>query len=199
MVSARACIILFLATSFSAVSQELSFSRFNYHREEINRKGMLALGSWATANIAVSTPLAFTTDNQWSYFNQMNIYWNLANLGIAVAGYLGAKKNRGKTFDPFTTFEMQKASERIYLFNSGLDIAYMTTGLFLAELSNRVDGKNGEDILKGFGNSMILQGGFLLVFDIVMYLKHKNHGKQNIPKLFEKMEFSSSSVKVRLN
>jgi hypothetical protein len=31
--------------------------------------------------------------------------------------------------------------------------------------------------LKGFGNSLMLQGGFLFAFDIVQYLLHRRQGK----------------------
>ncbi len=178
-----------------AQDHQQAFNEFNYEREEIGRKSMLALGGIAAVNILASTPLIFVTKDDWSYFNQMNVYWNVINLGIAFGGYFGAKKNRSKVFTPFQSFEKQKASERLFLYNSGLDIAYMTTGLFLNTLSYRIN--KVSDLLKGFGNSMMLQGGILLVFDVVMYLVHKKHGKKNLPGLFEKLEFSSNTGSIR--
>lgn len=164
------------------------FDDFNYHREEINRKGMIALGAWATGNITGSIAPAIVTKGHWSFFNQMNIYWNVTNLGIAAMGYLGAKKHRSSNLGAFATFEKQKAAEKVYLLNLGLDVGYVMTGLFLSEFSHRAN--KGEDVLKGFGYSMIMQGGFLLLFDLVMYLKHKNHGKRELPKLFEHVQLN---------
>ena len=187
-ISIAICLVSLLP--FISVGQDSLgvLDKFNYQREETNRKGMIALGAWATANIAGSIAPAITTDGHWSFFNQMNIYWNITNIGIATLGYFGAKRNRSMKLGPVTTFEKQKAAEKVYLFNSGLDIGYMATGLFLSEFSNRVD--KGQDVLKGFGYSMIMQGGFLLIFDLVMYLKHKNHWKKESPKIFKRVRFT---------
>jgi hypothetical protein len=32
-----------------------------------------------------------------------------------------------------------------------------------------------QDLLKGYGNSVILQGGFLMIFDLVMWGIQRNH------------------------
>jgi len=57
--------------------------------------------------------------------------------------------------------------EKILLINSGLDVAYIGTGFLLRHLSSNSDKR--KDLLKGYGNSLILQGGFLLVFDLILY------------------------------
>ncbi|GIV34986.1 MAG: hypothetical protein KatS3mg031_2521 [Chitinophagales bacterium] len=172
---------------FTAAAQTMqeALDRFNARREIISKKGMLALGGMAAVQIAACTPLIFVTRNQWSYFHQMNVYWNVVNLGIATAGYLGTRKSSGRSHSLYETFEKQKASERIYLFNTGLDLAYMTTGALLNTLSYRVN--KAQDLLKGFGNALLLQGGILLAFDVVMYRVYKNHGKKNLPALFERL------------
>jgi len=57
--------------------------------------------------------------------------------------------------------------ERLYLINAGLDILYIGTGTYLTHLSKARE-KN-KDLLKGYGKSIMLQGGFLFIFDAVMY------------------------------
>jgi len=48
---------------------------------------------------------------------------------------------------------------RVLTINSGLDLAYITTGIILATRQ--------KPLLKGFGWAILLQGLFLLVFDLV--------------------------------
>ena len=61
----------------------------------------------------------------------------------------------------------------MFLINAGLDVAYMGTGFLLRHLSTR--NYKRPELLLGYGNSVILQGGFLFLFDGVMYLIQKNH------------------------
>jgi hypothetical protein len=53
-----------------------------------------------------------------------------------------------------------------------------------------------EDLFKGYGNSLILQGSFLLAFDALAYYIHHNHGKE-FPAL-EKVSLSTSGGGVGL-
>ncbi|GEM83563.1 hypothetical protein MHY01S_17290 [Meiothermus hypogaeus NBRC 106114] len=71
--------------------------------------------------------------------------WALVNAAIAYGGWLGAEPN--------------PASLRQLLWiNAGLDTLYVTLGLILR--------KRQEPIYKGFGLAIILQGLFLLGFDV---------------------------------
>ena len=95
----------------------------------------------------------------------MNLAWNSVNLVIAGFGYYNAL-NAGSDLTLLETFAEQKGIENILLLNAGLDVGYMLGGLYLLERSKNV-GKR-QDILKGFGQSIILQGGFLFAFDVIM-------------------------------
>jgi hypothetical protein len=57
--------------------------------------------------------------------------------------------------------------------NAGLDVAYVMTGFFLIEKGK--NSANNADRLKGFGYSLILQGGFLFAFDLIMYFTHSHN------------------------
>jgi len=123
----------------------------------------------------------------------MNVYWNLANFGIALSGYWGSRKRTGEQPDFQTTLERQHSAEKIYLFNGGLDVDYIMGGLYLTQLAGRLDGEWAQ-ALRGFGYSIVAQGGFLLAFDAVMYWLHRQHATRKWPVLFEHIEFTSQGI-----
>jgi collagenase-like PrtC family protease len=52
-------------------------------------------------------------------------------------------------------------TENLYLINAGLDVVYIGTGFLLKHFS--INNLNKQNLLKGHGNSVILQGGFLMI------------------------------------
>lgn len=154
----------------------------NHQRNEINITGMKVLGGWALANMAIGSVVYFKTSGKNKYFHQMNVFWNVANLGLATAGYFGAKADLNQQLNLARSINDQHKIEKILLLNAGLDVGYMATGLFLNER-----GKNrSSDRLKGYGNSLLLQGAFLLIFDSGMYAIH-NHNGNGLNKALEKV------------
>ena len=157
----------------SLVGQDISeWAGFEQHRQQINKTGMLVLGTWAVGNILTGAYGNFTTTGQARYFHQMNAMWNVVNLGIATFGYVNALNA-----DPYSMGLSQVVGEyttlqNILLLNAGLDVAYMTAGFFLRERSKTA---SKAEMLKGYGNGLILQGAFLFVFDIALYFIHRNH------------------------
>jgi hypothetical protein len=146
---------------------------FNQTRIDYNQKGMVILGSWAVGNMVWGGIGASQTTGETKAFHQMNLYWNSVNLIIAGFGYYQATKETPGT-DFWATMEAQQKMEKILLFNAGLDLAYIAGGFYLKERGLR----NEKDQLIGFGKSVILQGGFLLAFDAVMYGFHQTHSKE---------------------
>jgi hypothetical protein len=96
----------------------------------------------------------------------MNVAWNLVNLGIASIGYYSSM-NPDTTITLMNSLKEQSNIEKILLFNAGLDIAYVMTGFYLKERAK--SSENNSDRFKGYGNSLILQGTFLFVFDLILY------------------------------
>lgn len=147
---------------------------YNEKRLAINESGMLVLGSWALLNIASSPLLASRADGHRKAFHQMNGYWNAVNLVIAGFGYFNAiKGDVGLLLSE--SIKEQHSIEKILLFNAALDLGYITGGFLMKERSKSVS--KHSDRLKGFGNSLILQGAFLFVFDVSLYLFHLNHSE----------------------
>lgn len=162
--------ILFISNTHSQELEEFNASRLKH-----NQNSMLVLGGWAAANILVSPVLMNNSTGSEHYFHEMNLYWNLVNLGIAIPGYLNAKKG-DISIGLRQTIEEQYKGEKIYLFNSALDITYVVTGLYLTEQSDNVDNQKLKDRFTGYGNSLVLQGAFLFVFDIThVLLQRKQH------------------------
>ncbi|WP_299287095.1 hypothetical protein [uncultured Mucilaginibacter sp.] len=155
-----------------AKSQD-SLSNFNQKRNQINQTGIKVLGDWAIANIAIGSVGFYKTKGATKYFHQMNIFWNVVNLGIATAGFYGAKEASNKPYSIKQSIQEQHKTERILLINAGLDVAYVAGGWYL----NRRGISKSSDRLHGYGNAVILQGAFLLLFDVSMFAIQYKHGK----------------------
>lgn len=149
------------------------FDTFNTERLGLNKSGMLVLGSWAVANIALSPILASRETGWRKSFHQMNGYWNGINLVIAGFGYFNAIGGNPIGMSLAETFQEQHSIEKILLFNAGLDIGYVVGGLYLNERAKTAT--KHQDRLRGFGRSIMLQGGFLFVFDVILFAVHQNH------------------------
>jgi hypothetical protein len=138
------------------------------HRIQNQQNGMLVLGTWSLGNIVSGVVLKSQTQGSESYFHQMNALWNSVNLGIAALGYLKTSKEQPTT-DPMAAIEKHFQLEKSLLFNTGLDLAYITAGAWMVERSkNQIDLQKMSQ-LKGFGKSLIVQGSFLFVFDACFY------------------------------
>lgn len=153
-----------------------SLESFNTNRLDLNKKGMIVLGTWALANLASSPILASRAEGSRKYFHQMNGFWNTVNLTLAGVGYYTAATTDVSGLMLSETLQAQHSMEKILLFNAGLDLAYMAGGLYLQQRA-KTTAKNKER-LKGFGQSLVLQGAFLFVFDVGFYLVQNNHSKQ---------------------
>lgn len=170
-------ILLLFASVFA--QQDFNDSIAN-SRNRITEKSMIVLGSWAAANIAAGFIIAGQSQGESKYFWQMNAYWNLVNGGLAVLGYLGARKAMAKKFGLAENESAQISIERLYAFNFGLDLAYIATGFFLHEKGLTTTNTKSHEQLSGYGKSIIIQGCFLLLMDgVVLSLHHKNSVRLN--------------------
>jgi hypothetical protein len=163
-----------ICTGIACLCQPTTLAGFEQQRIQYNKKGMLVLGSWSAANIITSAFAANTSNRQAHYFHQMNIMWNGVNLALAGLGYLGATKEKSDNINLTNVLGHQSKTEKLFLFNAGLDVAYVTTGFYLKE---RANSNTNPDKLKGYGNAVAAQGGFLLLFDAIMYAVHNKHGR----------------------
>ena len=160
--------ILFFMASINA--QDLT--SINKDRQKLSREGMTFLTSWAATNIAGGTTAYYLAkDPEWKYFHEMNVFWNTVNLGLGISGLMSERKAK-TSLNLEQSIKAQKKIERIFLVNSGIDLLYIGGGLAMRQMQNA---KNPER-MKGYGNALILQGSFLLLFDGVEYFLHRSNG-----------------------
>ena len=103
----------------------------------------------------------------------MNIFWNTINLSIAGFALYNYLQTNAAGLSPDEILQTHRKTENLYLINAGLDVLYVGTGFYLKHLSAKKPKK--EDLLLGYGNSIILQGVFLFVFDAVMWGIQRNN------------------------
>ena len=163
-------------------------------RAGLNKRNMYVLGAWAGANILQGTISASNTTGTDHFFHQMNAYWNIANLAIATVGLLSIKKQMTGPHSFERNMREQHQLEKIIVFNGGLDLAYLATGLYLKERGDRLN----KDQLKCYGTSLLLQGGFLLIFDIIQYTGHRRNGKL-LEKNMANWQFGATSTGLGLS
>ena len=168
--------ILVLVFCFLSLSVSGQVSTYHSEYNRINENLMLGLGSYAVTNFVVGgIGYATSQDDATKHFHEMNIMWNTVNLGLAVPGYLKAKRG-GKELTLEEMLKEQKKTETIFLVNDVLDLGYIATGIWMR--NEAVNQGDRADMFKGYGNSLILQGSFLLAFDAYAYYLHRNHAKQ---------------------
>ena len=181
----------FLFLSLFCVAQSTSLIDFNQQRLQKQKTGMMVLGGWALANIAGGIVLSNNTDGSQKYFHQMNAGWNTINLAIAGFGYYAAMRTDPGSFDLYQSINEQHKFQKILLFNAGLDVGYMLGGLYMIERSKNTTNK--PERLKGFGQAIILQGGFLLAFDLVNYFIHTQQNS-TFQKMLSNIQFTGDQV-----
>ena len=168
-------------------AQQLQLINFNKEREHITKTGIKILATYSAANIIYGSIAASQSTGSNKYFHEMNAIWNGITLGITGIGFLTAKKEGQLSYN--ASLKKQANIEKLFLFNAGLDVAYIAGGGYLKERSKTTI-KNPFR-LKGYGESIMLQGGVLLLFDGVMYAIHNRHGKA-LAKMGEKVQLGAS-------
>ncbi len=157
-----------LATAYRARGQSGgSLTDFREKQQSITKTGMLTLGSWAAGNFVVSGLSLNEPKDDRYYFHQMNVLWNTVNVTLAGLGYWRATR-LDTNVSLAEAVKSHHGLRRTLLFNAGLDVAYGVGGLYLLERAK--NDKEQAARWRGYGRSLILQGGFLLAFDAVLYL-----------------------------
>lgn len=175
-------------------SDSLTF--FHQSRMNINKNAMLVLGGWAAANILVGTYGNFKASGEAKYFHQFNAMWNVVNLGIAAFGYFNAVNSELSSMTNLEIIKDYNSLQNFLLLNAGLDAAYIMTGFYLKE---RAKNSASAERLRGYGNSLLLQGGFLLLFDISLYFIHQNNANINLYPNLESLLTGGVSLGINFN
>lgn len=174
-----------IGTTFSQ-GEELSYLE---KKTQIEKRSMATLAGWAGVNIISGSIGWATTKDESKYFNQMNVAWNVVNLGISLPSLL---RKHPKDLSNDEILRQQHTIEKILMLNIGLDVAYVTSGFLLKEMSKNNPGNYHR--YRGFGNSLLLQGGFLFVFDIIQFVVHQQHRKKGAQSLSSGLSLSKNGI-----
>ena len=143
-------------------------------RINITRGYMTALGAWGLVNVVQGSISTTNTVGPEHYFHQMSAYFNAVNVGIAALGFLGIKKQLLTTNTLSSEIQAQQKIQKILLINSALDVGYFGIGLLMRNSGI----KNQNAKIQGYGGSIMLQGAFLLVYDLLQFGAHRKNGKR---------------------
>ena len=189
-------VVINLLAAFWLTSQaqqvDKDLLQINQERVALNSGGMLMLGGWAVSNILIGGIGMTRTDGSVKYLHQMNAMWNTVNLAIAGFGYYGLK-NQSLDLTLSETLSEFHSFEKILLFNAGLDVGYMALGAFLWERGLRKESSR----LKGYGQSLILQGGFLFSFDLVLYFLNRSQSGQ-LNEILNNVQFTGTALSFQI-
>ena len=150
-------------------------TQHNAERARLEERGMATLIGWAGLNIgtgAAGWALAVTTEGR--AFHQMNLGWGLINGAIGAIGLINARREDAAEFDMNGTWRADASLQKALLLNTGLDVAYVAAGAWMLERGIRLD----QPRLRGFGRSLLVQGGFLFAFDLTLAALADRHHRR---------------------
>ena len=189
---------IFLAVWASSALQAqttASLQEITQRQTKQQRVSTWTLAGWSAANLVVSGAALGQTQGSTHYFHEMNLYWNVVNVGIAGLGLLSLRK---KTASPTLSSVVKEhySLQKSLLFNTGLDVAYVTGGVWLLDKSNTETDPVRNARFRGFGQAVIFQGGFLLVFDVANYLILRSDNTR-LHRLLDKIAVSGNGVSLK--
>ena len=165
-------LLLIMFTGLRCMAQDADLTLLNEQRIATNKTGMMILGGWGAANVVSGIAGYAIADQQnRKAFHGMNALWGAVNGFIAIGGYLGAVKESNIAYEYDDALKRYKSNKKLYLINAGLDVVYIGTGVVLTGIA---DNTNNPEIFHGFGQSVIIQGAALLLFDSIMYGLHQS-------------------------
>ncbi len=189
-------ILFFFSLKFSIAQTDSIIKQFDNRKNNLKHKGMIVLTSWAGANIVGSgVGYALTNSYEEKEFYLMNGAWGIINLGIALPGLLSKVKPTPTLYD---LQKNQTKIEKLFLANAILDVAYVSGGFYLKEYGNNQNDIKKQQMYNGFGNSVIIQGAGLMVFDMAMTILNNRNRKKHLDPFLKKASVSFSGNYIKL-
>jgi hypothetical protein len=134
----------------------------------LERAGSAVLGGWAVTQLASGSVGYATADPPRARaFWGTNAAWNTVNLGLAGVGL--ATAHQAASLRGTELAARQRRRETALWVNAGLDVLYIASGVALG----RVGAARDDPSLLGVGDSLVVQGGFLLAFDVGFATVHR--------------------------
>ena len=159
-----------LLLSLTASAQSLS--QLNQGQANVLETGMFVLGGWAIVNILYSSFKLTKATRSRKYLFQMNVYWNIMNLLVAsYALYVILSKDSTSLALSESLLLHDSFKKALYL-ALGLSFGFILLGAFLKERA-RVAFKT--ERMQGWGQSIMFQGAFLLLLNLVLVILLENY------------------------
>ena len=160
------------------VPTAIELAALHHAREMLLGQGLAVLAAGVLLNLLGSGYRLARADRRYEpyYFHGMNVAWAFINAGLAGWGLWHLQFTVPSGLRLVELVQAQLFNENLFILNAGLDVAYIITGYYLRAKA-RVPGCPLPARLLGFGRSLWLQGGFLLVFDIAMWSLLHNQGR----------------------
>ncbi|CAM3551800.1 hypothetical protein POKO110462_08870 [Pontibacter korlensis] len=159
------CLLTFFFLCLTASAQDLS--QLNQGQADTLEAGMLVLGGWAIINILFSSFKLTKATRSRKYFYQMNVYWNIVNLLIASFALYTILSKDSATLSLSDSLYLHGWYKKLLYLSVGLDAGFIMLGAYLKEHS-RWSAKAEQ--MQGWGQSVLLQGLFLLLLDLVLVI-----------------------------
>lgn len=117
---------------------------------------------WACLSVITGLVMGQRRDPLWRGIGRQALGWGLIDAAIALIGNITAQNRIASLPNPGETpiQRQEKSNLRTLLWiNAVLDVFYVLGGLIFARSDK------GDGVRRGHGLGIVLQGGFLLVFD----------------------------------
>ncbi len=155
--------MLALIAAVTLTAQPLDLDAWNRERLKTSQVGMFVLGGWAVGNMAAGAlGFGLERDERLRFLHLGNLLWNAVNLGLALNTLIREWNANPAALDAKQSLEASEQIEKIFFINAALDVAYLATSAFLWQRGEAV----GDPRLVGLGQSLLIQGAFLAVFDL---------------------------------
>lgn len=161
-----------LLLSLTASAQSLS--QLNRGQANVLETGMFILGGWAIANILYSSFKLTKATRSRKYLHQMNVYWNIMNLLVASYALYVILSKDSTSFALSESLQLHDSFKKVLYLGLGLSAGFILLGAFLKERA-RISFKTEQ--MQGWGQSIMFQGEFLLLLNLVLVILLENYAE----------------------
>lgn len=122
---------------------------------------------WGAFSVSIGLSMFLMENRFWAGFASQAVIWGGINALIAIFGILSSRKKQAAllptTIDTVETAEARNL-HRLLLINTILDVLYIAIGVWLVATQPN-------PMLQGIGWGIVVQGGFLFIFDLFHTLR----------------------------